>query len=294
MNSITLTDQLTDQTAAQLRRLAAARFQVRTRSRVAGSHLNWEDWLRFNYEAGPFPNPTALWGLGDDRFPVILELNVSTAGAIVVMSDYHAWQKSLLTAVLLSIASQNDPSVVAIHVVTSTTPAWEWTDAVPHVAGMSRPGDDGLLRALHDAYVGNYYLVVFADGDRAAMTLPKKLLQEGPQIGLWPLVFCSPQTGLQMVAAAQPLVWSPVMGARCTPLDTNAHPLVQSALPPTPSRPGLWTYRQHEANRVVTFGIPPIVNTRRYRGTSMPIAPAGRNDLIFGGVPGAKTKLAFP
>ena len=240
------------QVAAARQNLARRRTQLR-----AGIRLHIGKWLELHTVWGPFPNPTAVWGMGNDGFPVILELNDPEAGALVCISD--ADQHALMGAVLLSAAFLNSPAAVSAYVLTDRPDRWAWAHQVPILVGVSRPGDDGLQRALDSAYRETRYLVVLADGDAAANALPSGLLQEGPSAGLWPLVFCSPQTGLALAARCSPLRWTAVVGAMhppdVTPPIAARHPLL-SILSGGDLQPGVWRAYFKKPRRTVDFTIP--------------------------------------
>lgn len=236
--------------AVHRRQLAARRAQLR-----AGLAVDVPTWATIHADKGPFPNPTMMWGMGSDGFPVILELNNPTVGTLVCMSD--ADRRHLMAALLLSLAYLNDPDVVTACVVTDTPERWAWARGmnIPNLSGIDRPDAIRLGEAAASAYRESRYLVILADGDRAAGTLPTALLQQGPANGLWPLVFCTPQAGLRLAARSQPMRWTPVVGPVTAPLPTGAYPLVQTALPPADGlQPGQWRIRIR--NRLLRFSVP--------------------------------------
>ncbi len=230
--------------------LAARRARIR-RTGQTFPPLDPHRWADIHRHWAPFPDPTVMWGMGDDGFPLILELSDPAAGAMVVMAE--AGRENLMTAVLLSLAWLNAPETAAAHVVTSRPDAWQWAQRIPHLNGISSPADGGLQTALRRAYQHNRYLLVLADGDDAARSLPAKLLAEGPANGLWPLVFCSPQVGLSITADLPAWAWTPIQGYMRRPAAGIAPSWL--LLPAASLRPGqAWATAIRK--RIVRFRVP--------------------------------------
>ncbi len=174
--------------------LAARRARLRRVGRDAPRPLDERRWVKLHRQWGPYPNPTVLWGMGQDGFPVILELNNPSAGPLFVLTEgtQIGNSQTLFTALILSLGFLNDPDTVTFHLVTDRLHDWQWVRRVPNFDGLSHPGETGLTVACQRAEAADRYLVVFADGDEAMRSLMKAdLLRTGPRYGFWPLVFCS-------------------------------------------------------------------------------------------------------
>ncbi len=233
----------TYQTNAARIALATRRAQLRT-----GLTINLSAWTALHAEWGPFPYPTIMWGMGDDGYPVILELNDPSAGAFFCIS-FDENRHALMVALLLSLAYLNTPDVVTALVVTNTPERWAWARdmGIPNLGGIIYPDMRRLGRMVINAYHDNRYLVIFSDGDQATAKLPLSLLRYGPANGIWPLAFCGPSTGLRLSTRSQPMRWTLIAGA--TSLN-----ILPADLPLTGLQPGQWCTRVH--GRVVQFAVP--------------------------------------
>lgn len=168
--------------------------------------LHYEYLNRLLYEAGPFPNPTALFGMGDDGFPVILELNNPAAGTLFLVADPMSGQHTLLQTILYSLTVLNHHLDAAFYALTTNL---DWVDnlrAAPHCLGAEKP-----WRRSADALI--LHLVEVTDARRAGRMpgpevilvlddlpalLPRfdgevhrdlqYLMAYGPSQGVWPLV----------------------------------------------------------------------------------------------------------
>ncbi len=122
--------------------------------------LQYDYMTRLVYEAGPFPNPTALFGMGRDGFPVILELNNPAAGALFLVADPFSGQRPLIEAVLYSLTMLNHHLDAAFYVL---SPDLDWLHGLrdaPHCLGAEKP-----WRRSADALI--LHLVEVTDARRA-------------------------------------------------------------------------------------------------------------------------------
>ncbi len=168
--------------------------------------LHYDYLNRLLYEAGPFPNPTALFGMGNDGFPVILELNNPAAGTLFLVADPLSGQRTLMQAALYSLTVLNHHLEAAFYALTTNL---DWLDnlrAAPHCLGAEKP-----WRRSADALI--LHLVEVTDARRAGRMpgpavilvlddlpalLPhfdeeihrdlQYLMAHGPSQGVWPLV----------------------------------------------------------------------------------------------------------
>jgi len=234
--------------------LAARRARIRHTGQTIPP-LDARRWAAVLKAWDVYPDPTdpiVMWGVEEDAglCPVILELANPAAGTMLVMAD--AGNENLMAAILLSLAWLNLPEVATAHIVTPRPALWQWAQRIPHLDGISRPGDGGLQDALRRAYRDDRYLLVLADGDEATQALPPRLLQDGPPNGLWPLIFCSPTVGVQIASSGIP--YTPIQGYVRSPLTTADTP-PRLLLPGADLRPGQsWTTRVR--GRLVRFTLP--------------------------------------
>ncbi len=181
--------------------------------------LHYDYLNRLLYEAGPFPNPTALFGMGDDGFPVILELNNPAAGTLFLVADPMSGQRALMQAVLYSLTVLNHHLDAAFYALSTNL---DWLDGLretPHCLGVEKP-----WRRSADALI--LHLVEVTDARRAGRMpgpevvlvlddlpalLPRfdgeihrdlqYLMAYGPSQGVWPLVHI-PSTGIRSLKRA--------------------------------------------------------------------------------------------
>ncbi len=76
-------------------------------------------------QAAPFPNDTLLFGMGEDGFPLILELNNPAAGSFALIGDADSGLRNLLRVVLYSLVYLNRPEDAAFYAIGQET---RWLD----------------------------------------------------------------------------------------------------------------------------------------------------------------------
>ena len=158
-------------------------------------------------QVGPFPNDTVLFGMGEDGYPVILEMNRPRAGALCLTADAHCGQYNLLRTALYSLTHLNHPDDVGFYVITKEDTWLYPLTQQEHCLGVEAPYrrsvDDLILHLVEvvDARragrrPGPNVLVILDDLGRILPHLEGEfqrdlqfLLRKGPAQGIWPLVY---------------------------------------------------------------------------------------------------------
>lgn len=102
-------------------------------------------------QAGPFAEQTLFFGLGDDRLPLVLELNQPVAGSILTVGDSFSPQRRILRTMLHSAAIENRPRLVTLAIISPALNLFTDFAKLSHTAGMAYPyqreAEDLLYRA---------------------------------------------------------------------------------------------------------------------------------------------------
>lgn len=89
-----------------------------------------ENLRRLFEEHDDLPAQSVILGVGSDGFPILLDLNDPTAGAVVIIGDEREEQINLLRTLVASVAMRNSPRSVQILIVTVEPQPWnEWVNA---------------------------------------------------------------------------------------------------------------------------------------------------------------------
>ncbi|GAB4521770.1 MAG: hypothetical protein Fur0018_02630 [Anaerolineales bacterium] len=223
-------------------------------------------------QTGPFPHDTVVFGVGENGYPVILELNQPRAGALCVVADAHCGQYNLLRTVLYSLTRLNQPENVCFYAI-SAEDSWLYPlTQTPHCLGVEAPyrrSVDDLLLHLVDVVEarragrrpGPNVLVVLDNLGEILSHLEAEfqrdvhfLLCEGPAQGIWPLVYVASADGLRLWRE-----WVVLMGTHVCGYLQDPHLAMRLSLDDTPRATALRPGREFgvfTGGRWLRFAIP--------------------------------------
>ncbi len=174
-------------------------------SRPAEPPLRYGLLERILTDAAPFPNPTVVFGMDENGFPLILELSDPAAGAFALIGGRRSGLRNLMRAVLYSLVFLNPPEQAAFYAL-SPEPGWlEDFSGYAHCLGIERPyrrAADALL--LHLVEVCEARRAGRRPGPRVLLLLDglagllarcdgetrrdlRYLMRRGPAQGIWPM-----------------------------------------------------------------------------------------------------------
>ncbi|RMF41855.1 MAG: hypothetical protein D6755_12180 [Anaerolineae bacterium] len=155
--------------------------------------------------AAPFPNDTLLFGMGEDGFPLILELNDPGAGTFALIGDRDSGLRNLMRVLLYSLVYLNAPEHAAFYAIGVET---LWLDdyiGYAHCLGVERAYYHAarelilhLVSVCEARRAGRHpgpHVVLLLDDFRALLARfdgetqndLRYLMQAGPAQGIWPI-----------------------------------------------------------------------------------------------------------
>jgi len=100
-------------------------------------------------EMGPLPRQALFLGVASDGLPVLLNLNDSHPGAMLIAGDAGSGKTAFLQTVAHSVTQTHRSNDVEFGVITNYPDEWESIEATPHCVGVFPIGHNSTREFIH-------------------------------------------------------------------------------------------------------------------------------------------------